>query len=236
MAERPIIMSAPMVQAILAGRKSHTRRVIKPQPELNWKDVRPEPRGNCRWVWMVRTDFPEYSFATNDRKIHYQPGDLLWVRETFWHARRYPGSLPSGESYGGAWACTNIHYAADGNPPNTPNRHYPNGLKGGYFSAPDPYAMWFKRPSIHMPKRFARLWLRVTAVRVERVQDISCANAIAEGIPAAATYETIDCETPDPRHEYRQLWDSLNARRGFGWDTNPWVAVVEFERVEKTNG
>lgn len=88
------------------------------------------------------------------------------------------------------------------------------------------------RPSIHMPKKFARIWLRVVDVRVERVQDISYEDCIAEtGAPS-----TYDLGGPEPYKRnmvgvFSFLWDSINAKRGYGWDANPWVWVVEFERV-----
>ncbi len=80
------------------------------------------------------------------------------------------------------------------------------------------------RPSIHMPRWAARLFLRVTDVRVERLQDISEADAIAEG--RSLTRD-------DPRGYFPETWDSLNARRGYGWDANPWLWVISFERIDE---
>lgn len=89
------------------------------------------------------------------------------------------------------------------------------------------------RPSIHMPKWAARIWLRVTDVRVERVGDISDADAIAEGVGPFANSLTIDCATTRPRDVFAALWDSLNADRGYDFfGANPWVWVVSFERTE----
>ena len=95
------------------------------------------------------------------------------------------------------------------------------------------------RPSIFLKREACRLVLQVAAVRVERLQEISCADAIAEGIAPAANSQNIDCDTPDPRHAYRELWDSINAKRA-PWASNPWVWVVEFRNYSpisnRTNG
>jgi len=90
------------------------------------------------------------------------------------------------------------------------------------------------KPSIHMPRWASRLTLTVTYVRVQRMQDITSADAIAEGCRPYANSQTIDCDTPDPRNDFRDLWNSLNAKRGFGWDANPWVAALTFT-VHKGN-
>ena len=83
------------------------------------------------------------------------------------------------------------------------------------------------KPSIHMPKWAARIWLEVTGVRVERVQDISEEDAIAEGIPRGAVQYC-----GHAIRLFRDLWDSINAKRGYPWEVNPWVWVVEFKRTE----
>lgn len=112
-----------------------------------------------------------------------QPGDRLWVRENIWQASSYPGTPPSGEPEPNAWCWGDLfHYAADGDPPNCANRYYgPAGLQGGAFAAPDPYASWILRPSIHMPRRASRLTLIVTDVRRQHLQEISEQDARAEG-------------------------------------------------------
>lgn len=84
------------------------------------------------------------------------------------------------------------------------------------------------RPSIHMPRWASRITLTVTDVRVQRLQDISCADAFAEGVARIANSLSIDCDTPDPRKDFRTLWDGINAKRGHGWDSNPWVAAYTF--------
>jgi hypothetical protein len=143
------------------------------------------------------------------------PGDLLWVRET-WCTRK----------------CFNCDVGYDderctcSNPP--------------LYRATEPDAVraddepW--RPSIFMPRWASRITLRVTGVRVERVQGISNVDAIAEGaMEWAAEQETPvrDLTCSDARLVFLQLWDSINAKRGFGWEANPWVWVVAFERVDR---
>ncbi len=182
--ERPILFSSPMVRAILDGRKTQTRRVIKPQPEP---------------VMEVLSDGPHVTYTINARNTsdYHCPyggaGDRLWVRETWcphW-AGDDCGEGPQGVCY----AATNRE--------------------------PDPLR-W--RPSIHMPRWASRITLTVTGVRVERVQDITEADAEAEGccvgVGAGNWRNTV--------HMFQGLWDSINAKRGYWWDENPWVWVVKF--------
>jgi hypothetical protein len=218
--EKPIIFSTPMVQAILDGRKTQTRRVVKPQPEQGMKIIGPE------WFEPTAVDRngeevpgkPIFGiYADEDDwglKVPYQPGDILWVRET-WMPETEQGILTGGYIY----KASNNRPEPDGELP----------LK------------W--KPSIHMPREATRIFLKVKAVRVERVQDITEKDARAEG---AAGYIRLPDEddTPftlelsplkdelHPRIAFRYLWDSLNAKRGYSWDSNPWVWVIEFERVE----
>jgi hypothetical protein len=199
---KPIIFSGPMVRAILEGRKTQTRRVYKDQAAFEGKEeiVR-------RWP--------------NQKSVGYAPGDILWVREQW----RIPAmddfyspsevaamSMSIDAGYSSPWSA--IEYCADGTRANW-NRYYGDPGRN--------------RASMHMPRWASRITLEVTEVRVQRLQEISCADAIAEGIRPAANSHTIDCDTPDPRHEFRDLWNSINAKRGFGWDANPWVAAVTFK-------
>ena len=174
--ERPILFNGKMVQSILDGRKTQTRRVIKPQPVSN-----PFPLQRCPYG---------------------VPIDLLWVQETWvkWDA--------------------GIAYLAD-----CLNRHGVESEDSKRCRL-DYGVIW--KPSIHMPRWASRITLRVTDVRVERVQEISEADAQAEGV--SAWHDTNNGTVYRP--EFRTLWDSINAARGFGWDANPWVWVVEFERVQ----
>jgi hypothetical protein len=203
---KPIIFSTEMVRAILDGRKTQTRRVIKPQPT------------DCGLVWRTACggDFAawEDDGLTLDegrqRKCPYgQPGDLLWVRETWADLR-------------GMGFDVSVAYRAD-------------SLRDGREDADsmrahlDYSVKW--RPSIHMPKRVTRLWLEITDVRVERVQDISEEDAEKEG---AEEMFVNPLNLGDKRKSFifgfTCLWDSINAKRGYSWDNNPWVWVIEFRR------
>ena len=206
MAEKPILFSGEMVRAILEGRKTQTRRVIKPQPVVP------------KWTGI------DWAEVGADNTIHRRikcpygrPGDLLWVRET------WSGSTESGYVYKPSEG-QRIWYRADNNRPTWADGRW--------------------RPSIFMPRWASRITLRVTDVHVERVQDISEADAIAEGIERAETargetlnwdYDIEDFPDPrlfDPVDSFQTLWDLINAKRGFGWDVNPWVWAVTFEVVQ----
>ena len=186
MKDRPILFNAEMVRAVLDGRKSQTRRVIKPQPPPNHGyHCGPAPGG------------------INPPRCPYGvPGDRLWVRETWAlggdyanaKARRVPTSERSPEF---------IRYRA-------------SQEKGPHTGR------W--RPSIHMPRWASRITLEVVAIRVERVQDTSYADIWAEGGPASDSDIVLSAW-------WRHLWDSINAKRGYGWDVNPWVWVVEFKVI-----
>ena len=208
--ERPIIFSAPMVRAILDGRKTQTRRVVKPQPsqladqvvcDLNdvWResvrhgnDLHMEPEGTREW-----------------RCPYGVPGDRMWVREAWRMVKQHDAISPKAAHLGGG--CLTVSYPAS-DPLERDGKH----------------CMGKKRPSIHMPRWASRLTLEVTGVRVERVQEVSQTDAKAEGVRP-------DCigGPKDYRMEFRRLWDSINAKRGYPWDDNPWVWVVEFKRLKE---
>lgn len=191
-----------MVKAILAGRKSMTRRVIKPQPKEQLKCViQYETKG--RSCWMEENE----DQLSKDFKFHkfYEVGDILWVRETFC----YDDFDNGGET---------IYFKAD----------YTEKEVKELFTDLD--MKW--KPSIFMPRYAARLFLKVTNIRVERLQDITEADAISEGI-GMPLFRTDEVEDYGYVECFQRLWDFLNVKRGYGWDMNPWVWVVEFERVEK---
>lgn len=238
---KPILMSTPMVQASLSDvdPKTQTRRVIVPQPQ---------PTESCaynRFTWLYKHS--SYALTTADdvkrvcsAKAPIQPGDILWVRET-WRMQNY-GYHSDTQIYDGQ----ELQFRADF----TDDENACYGRRGG--CAP---CKW--KPSIHMPRKSARLFLRVAGVRAERLQDISEADALAEGIQAVTkdgklykycvsiddwidNYKHIhkgDWWAKMPRtavEAYRYLWDKLNAKRDGGkyaWDMNPWVWVYIFERI-----
>lgn len=192
MREKPILFSGEMVRAILDGRKTQTRRVVKGNPNhLHFSPFA------CKADDYHDEHGNQYSCPYGAR------GTRLWVRETFALGPGYngepPGSAPD-------WSC--VWYRADGKQRH--KRRNPGARAGKW------------RPSIHMPRWASRITLEVKDVRVERVQDISYDYAVSEGV----RYDTT------PLDAFIWLWDSINAKRGHGWDTNPWVWVVEFKRVK----
>ncbi|HDR9277157.1 TPA: hypothetical protein QDB24_005294 [Burkholderia vietnamiensis] len=209
MKERPILFSGPMVRAILEGRKTQTRRVVKPAGahhlfQFRGKDEArgaDEPTGE--WAWCSA----EHVVSDHIHCPYGKPGDRLWVRETHLAWWKLDEANPAGPRVFSHVAA----YAADG-----------YELESG--------EKWI--PSIHMLRAASRITLEITGVRVERLQAISWNDAIAEGIKdprrAAVRIDPIDGTVA----QFRQLWDGLNAARGQGWDANPWVWVIEFRRIE----
>jgi hypothetical protein len=202
-----MLFSAPMVRAILDGRKTVTRRVVKPQP-----------------LWVADPSVPFKTHDANPKGIiycpHGKPGDQLWVREAFSGPRCMDASDGCKAVPPSKWGDgSRIWYWADGNPTE------------GDWTRP--------RPSIHMPRWASRILLEIVAVRVERLQDISEDDCLAEGIAQVVReklpgiqqcgeYDTIDV---DPVAEYRDLWESINGPES--WAANPWVWVIEFKRLEQ---
>ena len=203
--ERPILFSGPMVRALLDGSKTQTRRVVKPQPDTAHDG---EPYwfiGGYR-VWGYRPA-PAVPLRAGGNPLpcpYGQRGDRLWVRESFAHMYRY-NAQPEKR------APEDVTYMADN-------------------LTPDPYVYGSWKPSIHMPRWASRITLEVTNVRVERLQDISEADALAEGVkvhpdhhgkPPSSIYS--------PVQAYRDLWESINGPDS--WAANPWVWAIEFRRL-----
>jgi hypothetical protein len=217
--ERPILFSGPMVRAILSGRKTVTRRVMKPQPRGIWGSGVARP-GN---ILGVRSDaFHVHANVQGDHRFLYcpygAPGDRLWVRETWSpYADEYTKGYCQDADAARGIAPRPAVYRAD---------HSSDvgivGLGGD--------GRW--RPSIHMPRWASRITLEVTGVRVERLQEITEEGALAEGVRGVKLGH-LDPEGDAVAHRtaFVELWDGLNAARGFGWYANPWVWVVEFRRV-----
>lgn len=196
MKETGLIFKAPLVRAILEGRKTQTRRIVKPAPET---DQRLQPitteSGLVYARSMEKIDYP------NLRRIRWQspvgqPGDRIYVRETFNHFER--------------------------------NENFKEGCECFYRADGDCVDLQPWRPAIHMPKAFARIWLEVTSVRVERLQEISPDDCIAEGAWPVEQREL------GRGHEavsaFRELWEST----GGDWAANPWVWVVDFKVLSTT--
>jgi len=193
---RPILFSTEMVQAILAGRKTQTRRIIKPQPiEDNgfWK------HGRC----SSNVPFEEWGEGPFGYDKQYaEVGDVLWVRETFMET--------DGEYF----------------------------YKANYDADDQKYITW--KPSIFMPKAAARIFLKITNIRVERLNDISEDDAEKEGVeeihPAPFIFRWKDYvissnQLKCPIISFYTLWCSINGAKS--WNANPFVWVIEFERIEK---
>ena len=175
-----------MVRAILEGRKTQTRRVLRREKLYG-------------------------PFAFDDPRIarycpYGQPGDRLWVRETW---------LQDGPRL--------VRYRADG----------PNASPQQWDC---PEAVW--HPSIHMPRAYSRITLEITDVRVEQVQEVSEADAEAEGVTrelrGPRMYPGTNAARILESHQaaFARFWDAINAKRGYGWDTNPWVWVLTFKRAQ----
>lgn len=219
MNEKPILFSSSMVRAILDGRKSMTRRVAKVpdgfEPKLGtdglWYIV-----GNLGWDGALSLPCP-----------YGRVGDRLWVRENWSpdHAAFYPNFpvVYQAEGYDPREVSSRgkvLPFAIS--PEESTNRKFP--------------FRW--RPSIHMPRRVCRIVLEIADVRVERLQTITEEDAIAEGVTSELEQLLYDDGSPSRDYEeisardsFQRLWDSLNAKRGFGWDVNPWVWVISFERM-----
>jgi len=207
MKERPIIFSASMVRAILDGSKTQTRRVMKVQP----------PPGNYRLGTILSSTVPgedgrhlwnqvgDDGFSAGEGREptfpcpYGQPGDRLWVKETHRLQNRYRN----------VW-CT---YIADGLTTPVPSPQMVDIARPG------------NRPSIFMHRWASRITLKVTDVRVERLQDISDEDSLAEGVYPTST----GLYPGSPRAAYQKIWKQINGTAS--WDANPWVWVVEFRRL-----
>ena len=237
--ERPILMSGPMVQAILDGSKTQTRRVAK------------VPHSNPLGVWEPavfgglaggRTrngeEVAEFPALVHTRTGHaiacpFEVGQRLWVRERW----QFADWTDDGHPF--------VRYAADNTVRLCEGAGKGESLVDTWAELSDPanYAIDQKaadrrwRPSIFMPRWASRLLLEITAVRIERIQDISESDARAGGVErhdddGVTYYGPWLKGHASAVFEYRRVWDSLNAKRGHGWDTNPWVWCITFRKVQ----
>ena len=235
MKSRPTIMTGDSVRGILEGRKTQTRRVVK------------FPKKVCK-AWGIESAADAYAVDGPDNSGEWdflvagdmgyvyidcpygQPGDRLWVRETYapttnvnqqedWPGRPhiYCSDFPSDTKF-----CADaVIYRADG------EWDWLDDDGGTAYCKDDITlrSMW-KNP-MFMPRWASRIELKVTGIRVERVQDISQEDVMAEGIDIKISSKGV----PQGLRDFRYLWNSINEKRGFGWDLNPWVWVIEFERI-----
>jgi len=215
--EKPILFNTEMVQAIMSGRKAMTRRIVK--KHYNNTDIEKHGDGT---LMEVQNDTPPdiYNPETKTITRHvkmcvpidrpYKVGDVLWVRET-WQSffpeevtekhKQGPRSFSGIPAESAKGHHMYFYYQADGKVEN---------------------ALW--KPSIHMPRSAARIFLKVTNIRVERLREITAQECVNEGI----TVNQYENEIVT----FINLWDGINQKCGYGWDVNPWVWIVEFERIE----
>ena len=226
----PILFNTEMVKAILDGRKTVTRRIIhrgKSSPQYHGRDkfygiVNHLNNDYKNWYAEFYNNNDVFEDSDGEEhidgiyyKLPYKPGDILYVRETWQYLRELDGNeqtIEGSEKY---------YYAATDT--------LPFGAYVDSRGVTHDYIPW--RPSIHMPKEAARIWIKVTNVRVERLQDITEEQAKAEGIRVETNNSGIM-----HRLNFRELWNFTVKKSDldlYGWDANPWVWVIEFERCEK---
>lgn len=221
---RPIIFSGPMVRAILAGRKTQTRRVVKP-PRW-WRGMTHYATGNVDDRGITRTNMVLCEeTATHWKYCPYGvPGNHLWVRETFLPCKG------SGDRHPIPIATASYVCFRDGSQKFLNGHYYQEPRRDGPMNWPSG-VVW--RPSIHMPRWASRITLRITEVRVERLQDITIEDVIAEGIsPVTDGPHANQYWREETGAKFVDLWDSINGKRtGCSWVDSPWVWAISFERL-----
>ena len=209
MAIKPILFNTEMVRAILEGRKSCTRRIVKPQQLIGMLPDKCKNGAPEEFLKEKKLMFKPYCDMTDTELIKtsynppYQPGDILYVRET-WSEGYEEG--------------TYIYRASD--------------KLAGLPTFKESSKLIY-HPSIHMPKEAARIWLKVTDVRVERLQEITSEQICREGVEVEYPH-VLNGE--EKRYAFSTLWNSTIKKSDldrYGWDANPWVWIIEFERCEK---
>lgn len=220
----PILFNTEMVRAILEGRKSCTRRMVKPQPDekhiypLGYVTDSTEKKN----VGCFGFGIDEYGGSIQYAKPPYLGGDIIYIRETwteecgkYYYRADYDSDYldPCETLSGGYPASCRNHPGCDGCMATSTRIHW--------------------HPSIHMPKEAARIWLKVTDVRVERLQEIASEQISREGVEVEYPH-VLNGE--EKRYAFSTLWNSTIKKTDldrYGWDANPFVLVIEFERCEK---
>ena len=213
MKERGIIFNGAMVRAILSGKKTQTRRALK----CDFQAVAERDDGSP-WPWRENCELAEdYWYPCP----FGEPGDRLWVRETFGYVSPDEHERPHSEC--------NIEYRAD-LPPGCTDR--PGNWPAEECAGDPARPRW--RPSIHMPRSAARIILEITDVRVERLNSISEDDCRKEGCQGGHGAIPGYQYSATPREQFRHLWQSIYGQES--WDGNPWVWVVEFKQVPASAG
>lgn len=205
--EHPILFNGSMVRAIQENRKRVTRRPLIPQPKMEFSGKLVNSLNYSEdWMWagFGNPNDPRY-WKCPYGKI----GDLLWLRETW--CKFEP------EHYIDTKYAYRANTDADG-----------DEIRREYIRCGYPY-QW--KPSIHMPKEAARIWLEITDLRVERLQDIGPVGVAVEGFTSYVSNPLLACT--DLKQQWIDSWDAIYADRGYGWEINPWVWVTSFKRIER---
>lgn len=212
MAIKPILFNAEMVRAILDGRKGCTRRLVKPEPQ-GYFEVSEEP------LHIYDTDRKQGKITPP-----YQPGDILYVRETFAWQPCWDCGMDAEQG-----GCTDHIYHSEKKEYGC--YMYRASCEDNEYPSADTW-----HPSIHMPKEAARIWLKVTDVRMERLQEITIDGIRNEGLSSMAVHAG---DMKIALKEWELLWSSTIKKSDldrYGWNANPWVWVIEFELCEKPEG
>jgi hypothetical protein len=218
MTDRHIIFSAPMVRALIDGRKTQTRRVLKPRgaaKNCGYSHLRLDVLDGALWWWDG-----VHECVGASQPYPYAPGDRLWVREAWSGLDAFRDMRPGDRDKCGSPSATQVWHWSDGNPPR------------GDWERP--------RPSIHMPRWASRLTLTVTDVRVQRLQQIRFTDTLAEGVEDTDFYakrhracleQNVGCGSVS-FDSFADLWSSIHGADA--WDANPWVCALTFT-VERRN-
>lgn len=227
MKEHPILFSTPMVQAILEGRKTMTRRILKVK---GCKPFVPQPE-----EWTL-SDIEKWN---KDYHPYGQVGDIIWVRESFKLAGwNFEQGLMTIEYKDGSMFICNAYDPSDDL---IWLLDQVEALENGGYIEPSPtekdaFILTEKRqpfkPSIHMPKEAARIWLKITNVNVERLQSISEVDAMKEGVDFEWYDQGRNIKIEAAKQLFKKLWYSIHGRES--WEANPWVWAIEFEVLSTT--